>query len=91
MDQLIDESRTGLVARDRNPQTLARHIIRLADDPELRATLGANGRRIAQNYSLDKMIDALEALYQQRTPRTLRAQVETRIANSAKSHTAGAA
>ena len=45
LTELIEDGETGLIARAEDPRDLAAKIARLADDPQLRARLGKNGRR----------------------------------------------
>ena len=52
MASLIKEAHCGLVAPARDAQAMANAICRLFDSPDLRATLGANGRKYAEkNFS----------------------------------------
>jgi glycosyltransferase involved in cell wall biosynthesis len=46
---VIDGS-TGLVAPERNPKELAKAIVRLGRNPELRLRLGAEGKRLAVRF-----------------------------------------
>jgi len=45
---------------------LASALNRLLDDPALRTRLGAAGRaRVVQEFTFEKMLDRIDALYQQ--------------------------
>jgi glycosyltransferase involved in cell wall biosynthesis len=62
-DVIID-GETGFVVPPRNAGALADRIVRLLDDAELRARMGAQGRSLVQrSYSLEKMLDRLEGVY----------------------------
>lgn len=58
------DGETGIVVPARNPARLARALVRLANDANLRATFGQAGRkRIADVFSLDRCIRQYDALY----------------------------
>ena len=55
---------TGLVVPPENPQALAAAMNTLADDPALRSRYSANARqRVAQYFTIDRMLDAVEGIY----------------------------
>lgn len=55
---------TGLVVQPRDVAQLSAALNRLLTDADLRQRLGAAGReRVAQEFTLDKMVDRIEALY----------------------------
>jgi glycosyltransferase involved in cell wall biosynthesis len=55
------------------PEEMALHILRLIENPELRAQLGCNGRRyVASHHNWDHAVSQLEAVYRKRRmPQTL--------------------
>jgi len=62
--ELVVAGEVGLVVPPRAPDSLAKAIARLIDDPDLRIRFGAAGRRRVENhFSTEKRIDSLEALY----------------------------
>ena len=59
---LVDSSGAGLVAPPNDSAMLAEHLARLADDPALRRSLGAAGRRlIEERYSRSMVAARIEA------------------------------
>lgn len=59
----VRHGETGLLAKDMTQ--LLEHCQRLIDDPELRRRLGAAGReRIRRDFSRDRMLSELSALYE---------------------------
>src|SRR5262245_12922607 len=62
--EAITDGQTGLIAAERDSDTLARHITRLADNQELWARLSDNARRQAERqFDLRKQTRILEGLY----------------------------
>jgi glycosyltransferase involved in cell wall biosynthesis len=60
----IVEGETGSLVPVRDPRTLAAAILRLAQDPALRASFGEAGRhRVEQRFSLQACVDRYERLY----------------------------
>lgn len=54
----------ALLVPPRDPRALATAVLRLLQNPELRATLGANARRRAsERYSFDRVADDWKSLY----------------------------
>jgi len=59
--ELIEHDRTGLLISGEDSASLCDQLARLANDPELRKTLGNAGRaRVVEEFSLDQNIDRLE-------------------------------
>ena len=62
--EVIEEGRTGLLAPAGDAEALARQILRLAADPELRTRLGQAGReRAFVRFAEEKMLDSYDRLY----------------------------
>ena len=62
---VVIEGETGFVVAPRDAQALADRVLPLLDDAGLRARIGANGRALVErSYSIDKMLDRMEAVYQ---------------------------
>jgi len=60
----ITHGRNGLLVPPKDTGQLASAIIRLASDPALRRSMGAEGRRIVENrFDIRKRIAAISALY----------------------------
>jgi glycosyltransferase involved in cell wall biosynthesis len=55
---VVDDGVTGLLVPIRDPGALASALTRLIDDPELRRTLGRNGRRkYLEQYTMEKHLE----------------------------------
>ena len=60
----VVEGETGSLVPVRDPRALASAILRLAQDPDLRANFGEAGRRrVEQRFSLQACVDRYERLY----------------------------
>jgi glycosyltransferase involved in cell wall biosynthesis len=59
---VIEDGVDGLLIRPRDPDELARSVIRLLADPALAATLGANAAVTARAYSIERHTDAICSL-----------------------------
>lgn len=58
-------SETGVLVADEDAAGLASAILDLADQPDVRATMGAAGRaRVAEHFTLERQADALDAAYE---------------------------
>jgi len=62
LDVLTDD-RDALIVPKRNPEALARAIVRLRDEPETRARLGAGARVSGQQYDIAAFVRKMERLY----------------------------
>ena len=62
LDVLTDD-RDALIVPKRNPEALARAIVRLMDEPETRARLGAAARVSGQQYDIAAFVRKMERLY----------------------------
>jgi glycosyltransferase involved in cell wall biosynthesis len=60
---LIKEEENGLLAIPGDVEDLSRAIERLLGEPGLRAEMGKAGRRMAEAYSVGKMVQKVDALY----------------------------
>ena len=64
-EAVVDEV-TGFVVPARNPLELAKAIVRMANDAELRARFGAAGRRrIVEHFSLERCVESYDAMYRE--------------------------
>jgi glycosyltransferase involved in cell wall biosynthesis len=62
---VVIEGETGYVVPPRDANALAGRIAMLLDDAGLRARMGVRGRSLVEDtYSIDKMLDRMEAVYQ---------------------------
>ena len=62
--EIARDGESGLLVPPRDPAALAAAILRLADDPALRAHLGANGHRLVEReFSEDRIADATLELW----------------------------
>jgi glycosyltransferase involved in cell wall biosynthesis len=68
--ELVQDEVNGLVVRAGDVAVVAAAIARLRDDAALRERLVAAGRTMAESYSLQRMVDALEALARGDAPAT---------------------
>jgi glycosyltransferase involved in cell wall biosynthesis len=58
---VVDDGETGLLVPIRDPAALAGALERLLDDPEMRHTLGSNGRRkYVERYTIEKHLERVE-------------------------------
>jgi glycosyltransferase involved in cell wall biosynthesis len=58
---VVDDGGTGLLVPIRDPGALAGALERLIDDPELRRTLGRNGRRkYLEQYTIEKHLERMK-------------------------------
>lgn len=56
--------KTGLVVPPHSPQEVAAAVVRLADDPYLRARFGAEGKKLIENkFTLQHTLDEMENVY----------------------------
>lgn len=62
--ELIDDGRNGFLI-DRDPARIAALLVRLGEEPELRARLGAAARESALEYSWDRMVERHLELYRE--------------------------
>jgi len=60
---VVADGVTGLLAPASDEAALAEAMFRLADDPELRARLGAAGPQAAERFGIERLVDDLERIY----------------------------
>jgi glycosyltransferase involved in cell wall biosynthesis len=62
--EVVEEGKTGLLAPAGDDAALARNLLRLAEDPGLRAEMGRRGReRAFARFSEDQMVERYRQLY----------------------------
>jgi len=67
--ELVIDGETGLLVPPHDPAALAQAILTLLRDPDLARRLGENGRqRVANQFTIQQMVQQTEALYQQLYP-----------------------
>ena len=65
LPETVRHDQTGLLVEPENDVALAKAIERLADDPDLRARYGEEGRRqVRENYGWQESIRQMDAVYQ---------------------------
>jgi len=63
---IIEHGRTGMLAPPRDPEAIAAAVGALRRDPERRRALGRAAReRVTPAYGLHRMVERVEALYEQ--------------------------
>ncbi len=63
--EVVIDRKTGFLIEPRNPAQLAEKVIELYRNPELMVKFGKEGRRLVEeNYSIEKMLNKMEALYE---------------------------
>lgn len=69
--EVLTDGVEGLLADPVNPENLAAQIRRLLEDPELARSMGAKGRRKAEErFSVTSVTDAIEGVYRRVSMRT---------------------
>lgn len=77
--ELVEDGKAGLLAEPYNNEQLASNLITLIENPDLRAHMGANGRRRVEEYlNVGRMGRDIEAIYRQ----VLSADVSRRAARA---------
>jgi glycosyltransferase involved in cell wall biosynthesis len=63
---VIKDGETGLLVPEKDPDAIARAVLRLLDDPEYASRLGVQGSEYAANYfNWDRIMDRYEDIYRQ--------------------------
>jgi glycosyltransferase involved in cell wall biosynthesis len=61
--ELIEDGVSGIIVKDRKPESMAAKIIELLQNKELRIKLGNEGRkRVLERYNWEKNVEELESL-----------------------------
>lgn len=61
---IIEHDVTGFLAPVGDTDAIARHVLRLAADPDLRNRMGkAGNRRVREAFNVEKMVSEVESLY----------------------------
>ena len=61
--EAVDDGRTGLLVPPSDPEAFARALVRLAQDPGLRTSMGEAARHGLDEFSAAAMVDGQERLY----------------------------
>lgn len=62
--EVVDDGKTGLVLKDRRPETMAEALSKLLEDKELCQKFGYNGRKkVLAEYDWNKNVETMENLY----------------------------
>jgi len=63
--EVVADGETGLLVPPRDPDALADALRRLLDDPDLRRRMGEAGRRrVAADFTAERMADRVLAVYE---------------------------
>jgi len=66
LPEIVRDGEEGFLARRDDPASFAALAARLLEDEDLRSRLGRQGRRrVEEHFSLERMLDAYEALYRE--------------------------
>jgi glycosyltransferase involved in cell wall biosynthesis len=64
LKEIVIENKTGLLCPLKDPDSIAKAVVKLIKDKELSGRLGKEGRKlVVSSYSFTGMLDKLEALY----------------------------
>jgi glycosyltransferase involved in cell wall biosynthesis len=86
--ELVAHDETGLLVPRDDPPALAQAIRRLVQDPMLRARLGQAGRRRAQQFTVERMGESYEKLFNQVIDaRRRRARIPVRVSRATEETT----
>ena len=63
--EIVTNEYDGIILENREPETMAKALKRLIDDPELREKMGKNGRKtVVEKYDWDANVSIMERLYE---------------------------
>jgi glycosyltransferase involved in cell wall biosynthesis len=65
LPEVVDDGVTGLLVPSGSPETLARAIVRLLQDPALRGRLGEAGRARAETFDIRRAVRRSEEVYEE--------------------------
>jgi glycosyltransferase involved in cell wall biosynthesis len=61
--ELLEDGVSALLLPPRNPEALAQALVRLLDDPALRATLADEAKRVSRAFSLERLLSTMDEMY----------------------------
>lgn len=61
--EVVDDGETGLLVEPRHPEGMAKNLLRLIDDKDLRLRLAAEGRARVGRFGLTRMANEMEKIY----------------------------
>lgn len=68
--EVVEDGKTGYLVPPADPKTLAERVLALLRDPALRQTMGQAARdRVEQEFTSEKMMERMEAVYEQELSR----------------------
>jgi len=64
LPEVVEDGKTGFVVEKQNPEILAKALLNLVDDEELRIQIGQNGRnKVILQYSWTESVNKMLAVY----------------------------
>lgn len=63
LQEIVTHGRDGLLVPPADPEALSRALLAILEDPEARDRMGRAARARSEDFSLDRYLDRLEALY----------------------------
>lgn len=64
LPEVVLDGKTGYIVPNKSPEQIAEKLFLLLIDPELRKTMGKNGRKfVEETYSWEKCVDKMESIY----------------------------
>ncbi|MBN1384084.1 MAG: glycosyltransferase [Elusimicrobia bacterium] len=63
VSELVENRKTGILIKDRNPESFADAILSLAGDPYCYSQFSENSKMKAKNFTLEKMVNAVDEIY----------------------------
>jgi glycosyltransferase involved in cell wall biosynthesis len=65
---LVTDGKNGFLVRPADPDDLCVAIKKLLNDKKMRDEMGRQGRAVAQDFSVEKMIEKIDTLYRSVSP-----------------------
>lgn len=62
--EAIQQGKNGFILPIKTPKKMAEKITYLLDNPEVRNQMGENAQDMVQKFSLEKMLEDLDGLYE---------------------------